>query len=133
MIKDFKNDFGEFNKEGITLIINQRKQTINKINLVKVTLVEKQVYHFNFIAFLLAIFFILFIKNNPLSNIIQLLFCVVSIIILIIITISFKELEFRFILIKKNYFINCKVKKILNKEAQELALHINTFIALSSK
>ncbi|TRX15970.1 hypothetical protein [Flavobacterium franklandianum] len=123
MINDYKNDFGELNKEGLTLIINQRKQTINIINLVRITFVKKQMYHINFIAFLLAVFLILFVKNNTLSNFIQLMI-ITSSIILIIITFYFKEFEYSFILIKKNFFINIKVKKKLKKDAQELAMHI---------
>ena len=124
MVKDYKNNFGELNENLLTLFVNDRIQIINVKDLIKIRFVKRQKYHINYIAFLLSIYSLLFLKNNNLSHILQI---TVSffIIILLVISCFFRTYQYRFILIQKNYFTEILVNEKERKDAENLAYQIN--------
>lgn len=65
--KNYKNDFGELNGNGISLFIHSRKQTIKFEDIVRIRWMKTQHYHFNCLVFVMAIFVLFFIKNNSLD------------------------------------------------------------------
>lgn len=124
MIEKHKNNFGELNDNSITLILDNREQIIDLKNLVKIRFVKRQKYHINYIAFLLSIYLLLFLKNNNLSHNVQL---IISSIIMIFLVAGyfFKTFQYRFVVIKKNCFTEINVGKKLRKDAENLAFQIN--------
>jgi hypothetical protein len=124
MVKCYKNSFGELNKDSITIILNNRKQTIGLKDLVRTQFVIKQKYHINYLAFLLSIFLFLFLKNNPLSNSFQLLISLFAVILLFT-SYFFKTYQYRFVLIKKNQLIDIEVSKGMSRDAENLVCQIN--------
>lgn len=124
MIEKYKNNFGELNENSITLILDNREQIIDLKNLVKIRFVKRQKYHINYLAFLLSIYLLLFLKNNNLSHNVQLIISSI-IMILLVAGYFFKTFHYRFIMIKKNYFTEISVEKKLRKDAENLAFQIN--------
>ncbi len=124
MVKSYKNNFGEINENCITLIINNRKQTIDLNNLVKIRFVKRQKYHINYIAFVLSIYLLLFLKDNTLSNFFQLSIFLFTLILLGT-SYFFKAYQYRFLLVKKNYFIDITVSKKMSHDAENLVNQIN--------
>jgi hypothetical protein len=128
MIKNYKNDFGELNENSITLIVNERVQTINLKNIVKIKFVKEQKCHYNYLAFLVSTYLMIFLKNNNLSQFYQLI--IISITSILLITSFFlKTFQYRFVLIKNNYLIEIKVGEKMISDAKNLACQINKKIS----
>ena len=124
MINTYKNNFGELNQGKLNLIINDQKQTINLKNLVKIRFVKRQKYHVNYIAFLLSIYFLLFLKNNALPHYIQIIISSITAVLLVA-SYFFKTYQYRFVVIRKNDFTEIIVSKKMSKDAENLAFKIN--------
>lgn len=124
MVKCYKNNFGELNLDEVTLVMNNRKQTISLKDLVRTQFVKKQKYHINYLAFLLSIYLFLFLKNNPLFYSFQLLISLFAVVLLFT-SYFFKTYQYHFVLIKKNEFIEIEVSKEMSKDAEKLACQIN--------
>lgn len=124
MIVSYKNNFGELNEQGVTLLINDRETYIDFKNLVKIRFVKRQKYHINYMFLLLSIYLLFFLKNNVVSHFDQ---CIISSIItaLLVSTFFFKTFHYRFILIKKNFFTEIIVSKKMSTDAENLAYQIN--------
>lgn len=128
-MKIYKNNFGEINENEITLIVNNREQTLNLKNLVRIQFVKRRKYHTNYIAFFLSIYLLLL--KNTLSHFNQILIYLITIILLII-CYFFKTFQYRFVLIKKNHFTEIIVSKKMSKDAKNLAYQINKTQAILS-
>lgn len=124
MIVSYKNNFGELNEQGVTLLINDRETYIDFKNLVKIRFVKRQKYHINYMFLLLSIYLLFFLKNNVVSHFDQ---CIIYSIItaLLVSTFFFKTFHYRFILIKKNFFTEIIVSKKMSTDAENLAYQIN--------
>ena len=131
MVKNYKNSFGELSADAITLIVNEQKQTIRLKNLVRIRFVKQQKFHINGIAFLLCLYLLLLLRNPTLSQAIQSLIFSVTMILLEI-GIFFKSFRYKFILIKKNYFMEIIVIQKMSKDAENFACKINKAVALWS-
>jgi hypothetical protein len=120
----YKNDFGEYNKNRAALIINNEEQTINLKNLVKVKFVKKQKYHINYLTFLLSIYLLFFIVNNPLSYSFQLIISLFANVLLF--TSYFLKInQYRFVLIGRNFVKEIEVSKKMSVDAENLVYQIN--------
>lgn len=124
MIVSYKNNFGELNEQGLTLIVNDRETNIDLKNLVKIRFVKRQKYHVNCMFFLLSIYLVFFLKNNVLSNFYQLIISSITIVLLVA-SCFFKTFQYRFVLIKKNYLTEIIVSKKMSNDAENLAYQIN--------
>jgi hypothetical protein len=120
MTESYKNNFGELNEAGITITVQNKKQTILLNNIVRIKFIKRQKYHLNYTAFLVATYLLLYIKNNTLSNITQILIIIVAVLLLGT-SLYLKLFQSKFILIKKNDFIAIEVNKKLSKDAENLA------------
>jgi hypothetical protein len=124
MSKKYKNNFGELNENSITLILDNREQIIDLKNLVKIRFVKRQKYHINYMAFLLSIYLMVFLKNHTLSPFVQLLISLI-VSLLLVAGFFFKTFQYRFVLIRKNFFEEIIVSKQMCKDAENLAFQIN--------
>jgi hypothetical protein len=124
MSKKYKNNFGELNENSITLILDNREQIIDLKNLVKIRFVKRQKYHINYMAFLLSIYLMVFLKNHTLSPFVQLLISLI-VSLLLVAGFFFKTFQYRFVLIRKNFFEEIIVSKQMSKDAENLAFQIN--------
>jgi hypothetical protein len=124
MIEKYKNNFGELNENSITLILDNREQIIDLKNLVKIRFVKRQKYHINYMAFLLSIYLMVFLKNHTLSPFVQLLISLI-VSLLLVAGFFFKTFQYRFVLIRMNFFEEIIVSKQMSKDAENLAFQIN--------
>ena len=124
MVNTYKNNFGELTQGKLNLIINEQKQTINLKNLVKIRFVKRQKYHVNYIAFLLSIYLLLFLKNNDLPHYIQIIISSITAVLLVA-SYFFKTYQYRFMVIRKNDFTEIIVSKKMSEDAENLAFQIN--------
>jgi hypothetical protein len=124
MIVSYKNNFGELNEQGLTLIVNDRETNIDIKNLVKIRFVKRQKYHINYMSFLLSIYMLFFLKNNELCHFDQLIISSIAIVLLVT-SCFFKTFQYRFVLIKKNYLTEIIVSKKMSNDAENLAYQIN--------
>jgi hypothetical protein len=122
--KDYKNDFGELNGNGISLFIHSRKQTIKFEDIVKIRWVKTQQYHFNYLAFLLAVLVLFFIKNNSLHYSFQFFLLFVSLFFFAG-SFFFKSFQYTFLLVKNDNFIALDVSKELSQDAEHLVCQFN--------
>lgn len=129
MPKIYKNNFGEIDKEEITLFIENKKQRILLKNIIKIRFIKRQKYHVNYTILLVSVYLLFIIKNNNLSELNQLLLLTLAI-LLIITSFYIKLFQYKFILIKKNDFISIEVTKKLIKDAENLANRIEEKIAI---
>lgn len=120
----YKNNFGLLNDDGITLLINDKEQTINLKNLVRISYMERQKFHFNYIAFLLSIYLLFFLNINVVSYFVQIMIIAITTVLLVV-SFYFKTFQYRFVLINKNYTKEIIVSKNLSKDAQNMADQIN--------
>jgi hypothetical protein len=120
MLKSYKNNFGELNEAGITITVQNKKQTIQLKNIVRIKFVKRQKYHLNYTAFIVSIYLLFYIKNNALSNMTQILI-LIAVLLLLGTSLYLKLFQSKFILIKKNDFIAIEVNKKLSKDAENLA------------
>jgi hypothetical protein len=122
--KNYKNDFGELNGDGIILFVHHRKQTIKFEDIVKIRWLKTQRYHFNCLAFVMAIFLLFFVKNNSLDQNIQFFLLFVS---FFFFAGSFflKSFQYTFLLVQNNTFIALDVSKELSQDAERLVYQFN--------
>lgn len=127
MENNFKNNFGELNKDRITLLINDREQTINLKNLVRIQYVKRQKCHINYLAFLISVYLCYFLLNNTFSYLVQLIILLITILVLAA-SYFFKSFQYRFVLIKKNHITEIIINKSMSKDAEKFAYQINKII-----
>ena len=127
MENNFKNNFGELNKDRITLLINDREQTINLKNLVRTQYVKRQKCHINYLAFLISIYLCYHLLSNTFSYLVQILISSITLIFLAA-SYYFKVFQYRFVLIKKNHLTEIIINKNLSIDAEEFAYKINKTI-----
>lgn len=120
MLESYKNNFGELNEAGITITVENKEQTILLNNIVRIKFIKRQKYHLNYTAFLVAAYLLIYIKNNLLSNMAQVLILIAAL-LLFGAGLYLKLFQSKFILIKKNDFIAIEVNEILSKDAENLA------------
>lgn len=120
MLESYKNNFGELNEAGITITVENKEQTILLNNIVRIKFIKRQKYHLNYTAFLVAAYLLIYIKNNTLSNMTQVLILIAAL-LLFGASLYLKLFQSKFILIKKNDFIAIEVNEKLSKDAENLA------------
>lgn len=120
MLESYKNNFGELNEAGITITVENKEQTILLNNIVRIKFIKRQKYHLNYTAFLVAAYLLIYIKNNSLSNMTQVLILIAAL-LLFGAGLYLKLFQSKFILIKKNDFIAIEVNEKLSKDAENLA------------
>jgi hypothetical protein len=118
--KNYKNDFGELNGDGVILFVHHRKQTIKFEDIIKIKWLKTQHYHFNCLAFLLAVLVLFFIKNNSLDQNIQFFLLFVSLLFFAA-SFFFKFFQYTFLLVQNNSFIALDVSEKLSQDAENLA------------
>lgn len=118
-MKRYTNNFGALEGNEITLFIHNKKQKIELQDILKIRFIKTRTFHLNYLAFLVSVFLMLFIKNNSLSDHQHLTFLLSSLILLLI-SFFFKSFQYKFILIKKNDFIMIDVPRKLSREAENL-------------
>ena len=130
MFEIYKNNFKSINDDSITLVIGQcqRELKIDFKSLVRVQFVKKRKLHINYMAVLLSIYLLLFQKNHTLSCSNH-LFIFLIIIVLLVVSCIYKNFQYKFLIVKKNYFIEIMVSKDMRKEAEYIANDINKKIA----
>jgi hypothetical protein len=124
MENNFKNNFGELNEDSITVLIDDRAQTINLKNLVRIQYVKRQKYHINYLAFLISIYLCFYLLNNTFSYLVQSIISLVTVLLLAA-SYFFKAFQYRFVIIKKNHLTEIIVSKKISKDAESLAYQIN--------
>jgi len=122
--KYFKNDFGELHGNGIRLFFHNREKIIKFEDIVKIRWVKKQQYQINFLAVLLSVFVLFFIKNNSLDQNIQFFLLFLSF-FLFASSFFFKSYVYTFVLFQNNTFIALEGSKKLSQDAENLAFQFN--------
>lgn len=118
--KKFKNSFGELSSDAITLFVFGKRQEIKFQDIIKIRFVKTQVLHLNYLAFTIAILLLYFIKKTAVSDG-QHVFIIVVSMVLLLLSFYFKSFKYKFILTKKNDFIQIDVPLELHAEAKNLA------------
>lgn len=124
MIKYYKNSFGELYEDRAVLNINNREQTINLKNLVKIQFVKRRKYHINYLSFLLSVYLFFFSKNNTGSRMFNSILYL-TIVFLLATSYFFKKHQYRVVVIGKNYFIDSEINNKMSKDAENLVSQIN--------
>ncbi len=124
---NFKNNFGELNEDIITLLINDREHFFNLKNLVRIQYVNRQKLHINYLAFLVSNYLFCYLLNNTFSYLVQIIISLITILIFAA-SYFFKSIQYRFVIIKKNYVTEIMINKNLSFDAEKFAYQINKTI-----
>lgn len=123
----FKNDFGELYKNRISIQINNKIQTIDFDNLVRIQYVKRRKLHMNYLAVVSAVYLFFYIVNNTFSYMIQLIISLFAVLFLAA-SYFYKSFQYRFVIIKKNYQREVNIKKKMSFDAEEFASQINKIL-----
>ena len=123
----FKNDFGELYKNRISIQINNKIQTIDIDNLVRIQYVKRRKLHMNYLAVVSAVYLFFYIVNNTFSYMIQLIISLFAVLFLAA-SYFYKSFQYRFVIIKKNYQREVNIKKKMSFDAEEFASQINKIL-----
>lgn len=124
----FKNNFGELYKDKITLQINDKVQTIDFKNIVRIQYVKRQKLHLNYLAVLIAIYLFIYLVNNPFSYIIVQVIISILAVLFLAASYFYKSFQYRFVIIKNNYFREVIISKNMSCDAEEFASQINRIL-----
>nr|WP_315184696.1 hypothetical protein [uncultured Flavobacterium sp.] len=120
MLKCYKNNFGKLNDDGITVMMQSKEQTIPLKHIISIKFVKRQKFHLNYTALLVSLYLFVFIRNNTLSHITEILILFTALLLLGA-CFYLKLFQSTFILIKKNDIIAIEVSKKQSKDAENLA------------
>jgi len=121
----FKNNFGELYNDKITIQINEKLQTIDFKNIVRIQYVKRQKLHINYLSVLIAIYLIIYLVNNPFSYIIVQVIISILAVLFLAASYFYKSFQYRFVIIDKNYFREVIINKNMSCDAEEFASQIN--------
>ena len=124
----FKNNFGELYNDKITIQINEKLQTIDFENLVRIQYVKRQKLHINYLSVLSAIYLFVYLLNNPFSYIVVQLIISMFAVLFLAASYFYKSFQYRFVIIKKNYIKEVTINKNISCDAEEFASQINKIL-----
>ena len=118
------NHFGVINDGKININFQNRNVTIKLEDIIKILFLKRRKLHWNVFFIFISTFFFIVLYSVNLVFIFQLLILGMGLITLIM-SLIFREYQYKFVLIKRYDFIELVIKKHLISDVENLVLQFN--------